>query len=221
MPTTEELRELWRAELQEEARSRHAGEPEPYFEIARLAWMMAEGEIPVIDCDPESTWIWSDLHLGDETCREVWERPFPSLLAMNRHLLAEWRRCVRPTDTIICLGDVAHPEFWRERGNILDLRDCPGDRVLILGNHDIDHTDELREAGFTQQCAAALATTSPRLALSHLPLRWPPVTAWNAHGHTHGADPPGRRHVNVSVERTGFKPQRLSEVLTRVRRERD
>ena len=29
---------------------------------------------------------------------------------MNRHLLSEWSRRVHADDTIICLGDVAHPD---------------------------------------------------------------------------------------------------------------
>ena len=29
---------------------------------------------------------------------------------MNEHLVKEWQRCVRPGDTIICLGDVGPSE---------------------------------------------------------------------------------------------------------------
>ena len=57
---------------------------------------------------------------------------------MNRHLLREWSRRVHADDTIICLGDVAHPEAWRDRRLVLDVRNCPGERVLVLGNHDHD-----------------------------------------------------------------------------------
>ena len=45
--------------------------------------------------------------------------------------------CHDPDDTIICLGDVAHPDAWRDRRLVLDIRDCPGKRVLVLGNHDL------------------------------------------------------------------------------------
>ena len=98
MPTTDALRDLWQTELWEDARARYETEPELHFEIARLDWMMAEQEIPIIDSDPESTWIWSDLHLGDESCREAWNRPFENVDTMNRRLLAEWSRVVRPRD---------------------------------------------------------------------------------------------------------------------------
>ena len=33
---------------------------------------------------------------------------------MNRHLLRNWRRRVGTGDTVICLGDVAHPDAWRD-----------------------------------------------------------------------------------------------------------
>ena len=34
---------------------------------------------------------------------------------MNHHLLREWTRRVHADDTIICLGDVAHLDAWRDR----------------------------------------------------------------------------------------------------------
>ena len=63
---------------------------------------------------------------------------------------------MQPGDTIICLGDVAHPDAWRDRRLVLDLRACPGERILILGNHDVDHTEALQQAGFAEECTAVL-----------------------------------------------------------------
>ena len=72
------------------------------------------GYIPVIETPPERTWLWSDLHLSDRGALENFGRPFADVVAMNRQLLAEWQRLVVPDDTIICLGDVAHPDAWRD-----------------------------------------------------------------------------------------------------------
>ena len=38
--------------------------------------------------------------------------------------------------TIICLGDVLHEDVWRNESLMNEIRSCPGDRVLVLGNHD-------------------------------------------------------------------------------------
>ena len=40
----------------------------------------------------------------------AWNRPFRNMEEMNRQLLREWSRRVHAADTIICLGDVAHPD---------------------------------------------------------------------------------------------------------------
>ena len=97
-----------------------------------------ETRVPTIASPIGRTYIWSDLHLGDRGPLEAFDRPFADVPAMNRHLLAKWRQRVQPGDTIICLGDVAHPDAWRDRRLVLDLRACPGERILILGNHDRD-----------------------------------------------------------------------------------
>ena len=107
---------------------------------AQLARAMQGAAIPIIETPPERTWIWSDLHLDDRSVLFSWDRPFAYVEQMNHHLLREWRRRVRPGDTIICLGDVAHPDAWRNRRLVLDVRGCPGQRLLILGNHDLVRT---------------------------------------------------------------------------------
>ena len=69
---------------------------------------------------------------------ENFGRPFKDVEAMNRHLLGEWRRCMQPDDTILCLGDIAKLGAWGERCLVLELLACPGQRVLLLGNHDLN-----------------------------------------------------------------------------------
>ena len=133
---------------------------------------------------------------------EAWNRPFRHTRELDRRLLREWRRAVKPGDTIICLGDVAHPDVQRDRRTMLDIRNLPGHRILILGNHDVTEVDMLREAGFPDQYAGAVLDTEPALVLTHYPLRNPPPGTVNVHGHLHGAEAPTDRHVNVSVERT-------------------
>ena len=87
--TGEALRDLWEADIE------RAGSE--------------AGPNPIITSPPETTWIWSDLHFGDRSALEAFDRPFADVLRMNNHLLLEWRSRVRAGKTIICLGDVAHP----------------------------------------------------------------------------------------------------------------
>ena len=185
--------------------------------VELLVDLPADADVPIVASAPERTWIWSDLHLSDRLVLLGWDRPFRSVEEMNRHLLRNWRRRVGADDTIICLGDVAHPDAWRDDRLVPDLAECPGERLLVLGNHDRD-VPALRRAGFHKTCRTALCATDPPLVLTHIPLLKPPDRAVNVHGHLHGAAGPTDRHVNVSVELTDYTPVGLTYVLELARR---
>ena len=114
--------------------------------------------------------------------------------------------------TIICLGDVLHENVWRNESLMNEIRSCPGDRVLVLGNHDRD-VPALRRTGFQKTCRTALCATDPPLVLTHIPLLKVPAGTVNVHGHLHRAAGPTNRHVNVSVEHTDYAPVGLTYVL--------
>ena len=64
MVTATEIRDLWEAELREEADRLEEPEPQPWEELAYMRWHLLRTNIPVIKPDPERTWLWSDLHLA-------------------------------------------------------------------------------------------------------------------------------------------------------------
>ena len=211
--SAETVRDLWQAKL--------AATSEPFRSEGspgedRLVRLLRTMPIPVLELDPARTWPWSDLHLGDPVMLAAWARPFRNVEHMNRSLLAQWRRRVRPGDTLVCLGDVVYLDAWFDPDFAVDLAACPGDRLLIIGNHDVDQFEELGRAGFGRQYAAAVCATSPPFVLTHVPLREVPRTAVNLHGHLHGHPAPSPRHRNLSVERIGYAPIRLDEVLVEV-----
>ena len=217
MVSATEIRDLWVAELLEDANRLNEPEPEPWAELAYMRWHLARSTIPVIEVDPERTWIWSDLHLSEDSVVITGQRPFGSITAMNRALLAAWQATVKDRETIICLGDVAHPDFWNDPRHSGDLKACAGRRILVMGNHDVRQTEELDRAGFTERHWALVLDTNPPAALTHAPLKRRPIPAVNIHGHLHGADDVSSRHANVSVERTGYRPLRLDDVLQRLK----
>ena len=82
-----------------------------------------------------TTWLWSDLHLGDMASIMAFDRPFRTPYEMDQAMMDAWYELVDAVDTIICLGDVSvdgsvqaqHQRWWRE---------APGAKWLVLGNHD-------------------------------------------------------------------------------------
>ena len=209
-PDPEAIRDLWEVDLEQEDLSGAldaAG-------VGRLAQLLRGASIPIVDAPAETVWIWSDLHLGDQALLAVGQRPFSTTLEMDDYLLEAWRRRVGLQDLNICLGDVVHPEA--EPSTVAALRNCPGRRLLVLGNHDVGDRERLRDVGFVDQRVAVLCATDPPLALTHVPLRRVPPTAINVHGHLHGAPAPSPRHLKVSVERTDYAPIRLNQLLQRL-----
>ena len=149
----------------------HHGKPTGYMDGETLVEaLMAHLPVPVITTPPARTWIWSDLHLGDAKALTRWDRPFRDVDEMNAHLLEQWEQAVGPDDTVICLGDVSVDAIWQDRAVMERLRECPGKRWLVLGNHDVHRTRTLRETGFDSMCAAAVYAADPPLALTHPPL---------------------------------------------------
>lgn len=139
---------------------------------------------------------------------------------MNDHLVKEWQRWVRPGDTIICLGDVGHPNAWRDRRLVLDIRNCPRNRFLVPGNHDRDR-DALREAGSIYDAVHAGAVrdrpapgAEPRTAVGGparhdqraRPHSRRPRADARAHQHHHRAPLPFR--ARFSSRRSPFRPLR-------------
>ena len=72
-----------------------------WYYLLREATKRAGGILKTPD---DETWIWSDLHLGDETAIEHGGRPFEDTETMTAALLEAWRTCVDPNHTIVNLG---------------------------------------------------------------------------------------------------------------------
>ena len=166
----------------------------------------------------ETTWIWSDLHLGHKVSLGVFFRPFGTVRWADRTMMDAWHELVGADDTIICLGDVGvdgsvqahHQRSWRE---------APGVKWLVLGNHDVDPVNQARPVAVGRTAATLFAPGDPPLLLTHVPLLQVPHGWVNVHGHVHQRESPTRnRHINVSVEQLNYRPARLSDIRRLARR---
>ena len=63
---------------------------------------------------------------------------------MSDRILDEWERTVGADDLMLCLGDVAHPFGLVDPRLAARLRDAPGRRLPVLGNHDVDPVSQVR-----------------------------------------------------------------------------
>ena len=209
----EEWRELCAATLW--ATYAGAGTPDAGMDGESLveALLGTGRDIAVITEAPERIWVWSDLHLGDQTAHRIWNRPEASARALSERMLQEWERSVGAHDLMLCLGDVAHPFLLTDMEATARIRAAPGRRVLVVGNHDVHRRRMLVRAGFDDMYVAAVHAGEPRLVFSHPPLPSIPGGGINVHGHLHRRSAPSPRHWNVSVERLGYRPVRLDRLI--------
>lgn len=87
-----------------------------------------------------NVWFTSDTHLGHYGIERF--REFTSSYEDNaKQFFDSYERCVKKRDTVFFLGDVvfttkSNPSL---QGEYLErLRQLPGDKILIRGNHDVD-----------------------------------------------------------------------------------
>lgn len=150
-------------------------------------------------------------------------RPFDSLEAMEQHIIAQHNERVAKTDHWYCLGDVAM------RAPDLDriLPQLNGIKHLIAGNHDVFRVS--RYLQYFEDVHASGWLFDDGLLFSHLPVApWSmgKTTKANIHGHTHmslpltyrAANPlttgfqTSKLYVNISLERTHYRPVSLEEI---------
>lgn len=141
-------------------------------------------------------------------------RDFPSVEAMNEHMVERHNAVVAPGDKVYFLGDVT-----MSHKNLHYLTRMNGRKVLIKGNHDIAKPSQYAPFFYDIRATHVLAG----LVLSHIPLHPQSMDRWkaNVHGHLHdrivmAGNEPDLRYINVSVELIDFTPVSLEDILKTV-----
>lgn len=148
-------------------------------------------------------WLISDTHLNHGKMLTYCLRPE----TFTEMIWERWTQTVKPTDTIIHLGDVGIGN-WRNFG----IEKLPGRKILVRGNHDRAHSNTWwMEHGFDFSCDG--------LMFRHQWLTHEPSTSlasgceFNVHGHLHNFDPEHHPeykakpfHRLLAVEYTDYRP---------------
>jgi calcineurin-like phosphoesterase family protein len=174
--------------------------------------------------------FYSDPHYGHANVIQYSNRPFADVEQMDNQLVYAYNQLIRPTDTVLWLGDcflstVDHAKQIMQRLN--------GTKVLVLGNHD-------RSAAAMTRIGFALVTTEVTMNIadqkvrafhrpypgtpSHedhgypaLPTAKPeaPVRQKHEfllHGHTHSTNKVRDRMIHVGVDAWDYKPVMYEQV---------
>jgi calcineurin-like phosphoesterase family protein len=175
----------------------------------------------------------SDLHLGHRKAAE--HRGFSDVTLHDYAIQRRWADVVRDDDAVWVLGDLAASSPAHALGI---LRELPGTKHLVLGNHDQPHPmhrDAHLRLGKYLDVFASVSTAARRrvngteVLLSHFPYhrdrgevrhtqwRLRDEGRWLLHGHTHGPERvtlSNRRQLWTAPERPG-EPGHVTNLVTR------
>ncbi|TXM65376.1 metallophosphoesterase [Methylobacterium sp. WL12] len=170
------------------------------------------------------TWFTADSHFhhaGMMSERMHSRRSFPSVEAMNEHLIANWNAVVGRGDTVWHLGDFAWKASLAQAQDV--FRRLHGRKFLIRGNHD--KVGERLPWDAPVRDVAQIHVQDPGMAepvalwLSHYAHRsWPRQHKGTLHlyGHSHGALPPTGTSLDVGVDAWDLAPVALPQILARL-----
>ena len=177
-----------------------------------------------------SLFFTSDLHLHDP--RTALSRGYPDFRDHDKRIAANWIDQVTADDDVWVLGDLTD----NRPNHALDIvRQLPGRKHLVLGNHDAGHPMFLNSHTWLPYYLDVFDTVVPmahiRVAnidvlLSHFPYprpdlgdvsyeqwRLPDCGSWLFHGHVHKE---GKRSamksINVTVDAWGFRLMRAGDL---------
>jgi calcineurin-like phosphoesterase family protein len=150
----------------------------------------------------------ADMHFGSPYRSYAKPRGFASTEAMDVAIRETWRSRVAASDVVWVLGDV---------GEIAAVADLPGTQHLIFGNDDSPRGPYKDSGVFASYATSSVLETGfGPIRLVHIPKAAKPDDTRVLHGHTHAApDEPDPRFVSVSVDKTGWGPISLDEVVQR------
>lgn len=177
-----------------------------------------------------NVWFTSDLHFGHRLCAE--HRGFgDDTLAHDHAIVENWRRVVDKRDVVWVLGDMA---MSSPAVALAILRELPGTKHLIAGNHDAchpmhrqahRHQREYLTAFESVQMAARRKIDGQDVLLSHFPYskdrhearytqwRLRDEGQWLIHGHTHGKERREGREIHVGVDAWDLTPVDINTII--------
>lgn len=171
-------------------------------------------------------WFFSDHHFLQESilhftlqCGTKVRPEFSSLDEMNETLIERWNASIKPQDIVWHGGDIAYG--WKKfKEHILPRLN--GKLRIVLGNHD-DAFDLVNSKRF-EKIVAIRRFDEFGFHYSHLPVQVDSLWNWklkktmvNVHGHIHRHNSPPGPYMNVSVEKTDYRPLHLDEIRERIK----
>lgn len=167
-----------------------------------------------------NNWYIADTHFGHDNIIKHCNRPFRSANHMDSALIDNICAKVGPSDRLWVIGDLAFGPKAKDAGWLHRIfARLPGEKHLVVGNHDGDQTRSLPWASVSDVVEVEDGD-GPKTVLSHYPmLTWHRARKGALHlfGHVHNQWLGSRNAVNVGVDVWSFAPISLRDAKQRAR----
>ena len=162
----------------------------------------------------------ADLHFGHENIIKFCKRPFDSIEAMDKAMIANYNAAVQDDDEVYIIGDFTRSKQAAKAY----LSVLNGKKYLVAGNHD-NFIDDFNADGWFEWVKeyAVINYKGVKFILCHYP-----IAEWagfykgtvHLHGHIHNRpveswNPAKIRAFNVGVDVCGYKPVSMDEIIKR------
>jgi calcineurin-like phosphoesterase family protein len=160
-----------------------------------------------MEVNPKNTFLFSDPHFDHKNIIKYCHRPFKTIEQMNETILKNYNKKVKQDSLVFFLGDMAFGKNARPYGYW--FKQLKGHIIRFKGNHD--------KVGYKE---SVIHVKDQYFKLSHFPANKGNWTGWMIHGHVHNKSPfidYQNKMINVSVDVTGFKPVKLSDIIKKIK----
>ena len=167
----------------------------------------------------------ADLHLGHENIIRLSKRPFKSVDEMDRTIIDNINKTVKPTDDLWILGDFS---YKGAKDPIEYLKQINCKKHLIIGNHDNKLLSDLNAKKYFNTITnyKKINDNGRAVVLCHYPIaEWDGYFRGSYHlfGHVHNNfSNPWYKYMssldncyNVGVDVTDFKPVTLDQLINK------
>lgn len=178
----------------------------------------------------------ADIHFGDLRVFNKCSKPFKNLNEYEIEIVKQWTKKVSNDDTVYVLGDISDGIYLKS----IDLiRNLPGKKNLIIGNHDLPILDKIKKSGVfdTIEFMGLIEDNGRKVCLCHYPVMdWMEFSrgGYLVYGHIHNktgfnnkAYPQIKEYFkdklgyNAGVDVTNYEPVTLDEMIKLKRDNKD
>jgi calcineurin-like phosphoesterase family protein len=179
----------------------------------------------------------SDLHIGHRNVQEMRSPYMETSGGWHDEVLADnWDTVVNKDDVVYVLGDLCLQGTRVTENALAWIKERPGRKHLIFGNHDVGHPGINRQfakwmpkylnAFETAQSFIRKGIAHHRVLMSHFPYagdhtatdrygqwRLPDLGEWLLHGHVHSQEKIRGKMIHVGVDAWEFAPVPQDEIV--------